>query len=68
MGFRCSPGGLNSGLVSVTSVVRKDAGIRVSAEQVRKIRTILEELGYGIASPTEAREALELKGGDRVKF
>lgn len=39
-----------------------------NAEQVRKIRTILEELGLSIASPTEAREILELKGGDRVNF
>jgi len=39
-----------------------------NAEQVRKIRTILEELGLAIASPTEAREILDLKGGDRVNF
>lgn len=39
-----------------------------NAEQVRKIRTILEELGHEIASPEEAREMLALKGGDRVKF
>ncbi len=39
-----------------------------NAEQVRKIRTILEELGLGVASPAEAREVLQLKGGDRVKF
>lgn len=39
-----------------------------SAEQVRKIRTILEELGLAIATPAEARAALELKGGDRVNF
>ncbi len=39
-----------------------------NAEQVTKIRIILEELGLAIASPDEAREALELKGGDRVNF
>ena len=39
-----------------------------NAEQVRKIRTILEELGLGVATPAEAREALDLKGGDRVNF
>ena len=39
-----------------------------NAEQVRKIRTILEELGLGIATPSEAREVLALKGGDRVNF
>ena len=39
-----------------------------NAEQVRKIRTILEELGHEVASPEEARSMLALKGGDRVKF
>ena len=39
-----------------------------NAEQVTKIRTILEELGYEIASPTDAREMLQLKGADQVNF
>ena len=39
-----------------------------NAEQVAKIRHILEELSLDIASPAEAREMLKLKGGDRVKF
>ena len=39
-----------------------------NADQVRKIRTILESLSLEIASPTEARQMLALKGGDRVKF
>jgi uncharacterized protein (DUF849 family) len=39
-----------------------------NAEQVRKIRRILEELGHEIATPAEAREMLALKGGDRVGF
>jgi uncharacterized protein (DUF849 family) len=39
-----------------------------NAEQVTKIRKILEELGYEIATPTEAREMLELKGADKVNF
>ena len=39
-----------------------------NAEQVRKIRTILEELGMEIASPDDARAILDLKGGDRVNF
>lgn len=39
-----------------------------NAEQVRKIRTILEELGHEIATPDEARKMLELKGADLVKF
>ena len=39
-----------------------------NAQQVRKIRRIIEDLGAEIADPDEAREALELKGGDRVGF
>jgi len=39
-----------------------------NAQQVAKIRHILEELGLGIATPVEAREILQLKGGDMVKF
>ena len=39
-----------------------------NAEQVAKVRRILEELGMQIASPDDAREMLALKGGDMVKF
>lgn len=39
-----------------------------NAVQVRKIRTILEGLGLQIATPDEAREILDLKGGDQVAF
>jgi uncharacterized protein (DUF849 family) len=39
-----------------------------NAEQVAKIRRILEELGHEIATPDEARAMLGLKGGDRVGF
>jgi uncharacterized protein (DUF849 family) len=39
-----------------------------NAEQVAKIRRILEDLGREIATPAEAREMLKLKGGDRVTF
>jgi uncharacterized protein (DUF849 family) len=39
-----------------------------NAEQVAKIRRIIEELGMEIATPDEAREMLALKGGDRVAF
>jgi uncharacterized protein (DUF849 family) len=39
-----------------------------NAEQVRKIRTILETLSLDVASPTDARQMLALKGGDRVSF
>jgi uncharacterized protein (DUF849 family) len=39
-----------------------------NAQQVAKIRRILAELGYEAAAPDEARQALALKGGDRVAF
>ncbi|WP_300071663.1 3-keto-5-aminohexanoate cleavage protein [uncultured Ruegeria sp.] len=39
-----------------------------NAQQVSKIRRIVEDLGSQVASPDEAREILDLKGGDRVAF
>jgi uncharacterized protein (DUF849 family) len=39
-----------------------------NAEQVAKIRRILEDLSLDIATPAEARAMLRLKGGDRVGF
>jgi uncharacterized protein (DUF849 family) len=41
---------------------------RSNAEQVSKIRRILEELGLEIASPADAREMLKLKGSASVRF
>jgi uncharacterized protein (DUF849 family) len=41
---------------------------RSNAAQVTKARQIIEGLGLAIASPDEAREILELKGGDQVAF
>ncbi|MEJ2140300.1 MAG: 3-keto-5-aminohexanoate cleavage protein [Gammaproteobacteria bacterium] len=39
-----------------------------NAAQVSKIRRVLDELGYEIATPAEAREMLGLKGADKVAF
>lgn len=39
-----------------------------NAHQVARIRRVLEDLGYGIATPAEARAMLDLKGGDKVAF
>ena len=39
---------------------------RSNAEQVAKIRRIVEELGREVATPAEARDLLGLKGGDRT--
>jgi uncharacterized protein (DUF849 family) len=39
-----------------------------NAEQVTKIRTLVEGLGREIASPAEVRDMLGLKGADHVRF
>ncbi len=39
-----------------------------NAQQVRLARQIIEGLGLEIATPDEAREILQLKGGDKVAF
>jgi uncharacterized protein (DUF849 family) len=39
-----------------------------NAEQVTRVRQIIEGLGLEIATPAEAREILNLKGGDQVGF
>ena len=39
-----------------------------NAQQVAKIRRIIEDLGCEVATPDDAREILDLKGGDKVAF
>ncbi|WP_071797506.1 3-keto-5-aminohexanoate cleavage protein [Natronohydrobacter thiooxidans] len=39
-----------------------------NAEQVTQAREIIENMGYEVATPDEAREILALKGGDKVDF
>ena len=39
-----------------------------NAQQVATARTIIEGLGLSVATPDEAREILQLKGGDRTKI
>jgi uncharacterized protein (DUF849 family) len=41
---------------------------RSNADQVRRIRTVLDALSLEVATPSEARQMLALKGGDRVAF
>jgi len=41
---------------------------KTNADQVSKIRRILEELGLEIATPDDARAILKLKGGSNVNF
>ena len=46
----------------------KGVKAKTCAEQVGKIRRILEELSMEIATPDEAREMLKLKGSSKVQF
>ena len=39
-----------------------------NAEQVNKMRQVLEGMSLEIATPDEARDILQLKGGDQVAF
>ncbi|MCY1254247.1 3-keto-5-aminohexanoate cleavage enzyme [compost metagenome] len=48
--------------------IEKGKMARSNAEQVNKIRRILEELSFDIATPAEAREILRLKGREHVGF
>lgn len=41
---------------------------RSNAEQVARIRTVLEALSLDVATPAEVRDLLGLKGGDKVAF
>jgi uncharacterized protein (DUF849 family) len=64
--------GINGGNVRVgledSLYIGKGQLAKTNAEQVAKIRRILEDLSLEIATPAEAREILQLKGGDRVGF
>jgi uncharacterized protein (DUF849 family) len=37
-----------------------------NAEQVYKVRRLIEELGYEVATPDDVRETLALKGSDKL--
>ncbi len=71
MGF-CSMAGILGGNVRVglEDSLWLAPGQRATsnAQQVAKIRRILEDVGHTIATPAEARQILALKGGDRVAF
>ncbi len=41
---------------------------KTNADQVKRVRQIIEGLGREIATPAEAREILQLKGGEKVAF
>jgi uncharacterized protein (DUF849 family) len=49
-------------------LIDKDELATSNAQQVQKIRRILEDLGHEIATPEDVREMLDLKGADKVNF
>ena len=60
-------GNVRVGLEDSLFIGRGDLA-KSSAEQVRRIRGIVEALGLEIATPAEARMTLGTKGGDQVAF
>jgi uncharacterized protein (DUF849 family) len=46
----------------------KDVLATSNAAQVHRARQIIEGLGFGVATPADARETLSLKGADKVAF
>lgn len=68
----CTHAGLMGGNVRVgledSLFLGKGVAAKSNAEQVAKIKHVLESLSLEIASPDEAREILELKGADKVAF
>ena len=41
---------------------------RTNADQVKRIRSIIEGMSLSVATPDDAREILKLKGGTNVSF
>ena len=68
----CTMGAMMGGNVRVgmedSIYVGKGELAKSNADQVKKIRHILETLFLDIATPDEARQILQLKGGDKVGF
>ena len=60
-------GNLRVGLEDSLYISRGELA-KSNAEQVAKIRRIVEELSLTVATPAEARARLALKGGDLVGF
>src|SRR3984957_10384775 len=60
-------GNVRVGLEDSLFIGRNELAVS-NAQQVTKIRHILEELGHSIATPDEARDLLALKGRDQVAF
>ncbi len=68
----CTMGAMMGGNVRVgmedSIYLGKGELAKSNADQVKKIRHVLETLSLEIATPDEARQILQLKGGDKVGF
>ncbi|HJO69678.1 MAG TPA: 3-keto-5-aminohexanoate cleavage protein, partial [Rhodospirillales bacterium] len=68
----CTMGAIMGGNVRVgledSLYLGKGALAQSNAEQVARIRAILENLSLEVATPDDARRRLGLKGGDQVAF
>ena len=60
-------GNLRVGLEDSLYIGKSELAVS-NAQQVEKIRLIIEALGLEVATPDNARERLGLKGGDQVAF
>jgi uncharacterized protein (DUF849 family) len=60
-------GNVRVGLEDSLTIARGELA-ESNAQQVQKIRRIVEELGLSVATPGDVREALALKGGDNTGF
>lgn len=71
MGFATTAGLLGGNLrvgLEDSLYIGKGELARSNADQVAKIRRIVEDLSLTVATPEEARQRLALKGGDAVGF
>ena len=68
----CTMGAIMGGNVRVgledSLYISKKTLAKSNADQVTKIKRIIEDLSLEVATPNEARERLSLKGGDQVNF
>src|SRR5262245_29972173 len=66
--FKPEVASLNMGTMEDSLWIGPGQLAKSNAEQVRKVRQIIEGLGLEVASSDEAKEILKLKGGDKVAF
>ncbi|MDZ7770619.1 MAG: 3-keto-5-aminohexanoate cleavage protein [Woeseiaceae bacterium] len=63
----CFGGNVRVGLEDSLTITRGELA-KSNAEQVQKIRRIIEELGFDIATAADVRQMLAMKGADATNF